>query len=94
MNQWGEASKSFSKAVKAAESARGLLKSRGGLALANYSQALQESRQDGIAAALAETESVAAEATASDETDVAATARHNADVMSRLGKDLLLYEIL
>ena len=94
LRQWDEAAQSFAKAISAAESPRGLLKSRGGLALANYSRALYASQQDGIAAALAETETVAAEAALLGEGDVASTALHNSEVMARRRKDLLLYEIL
>lgn len=94
LKQWDEAAESFTRAIDAAEGPRGLLKSRGGLALANYCRGLQARAQDAISAALTETESVAAEATARDQGDIAVNAQHNAEVMARRGQDLLLYEIL
>lgn len=94
MKQWDEAAESFAKAVEAAESTRGLLKSRGGLALANYCRALNAGDQQVVTAALDETRTVAAEASRSGEGDVESIARHNAEVMDRRGGDVLLYEIL
>jgi hypothetical protein len=96
LGQWDLAAVSFAQAVKFAESPRGLLKSRGGLALAVYSRAMDTPNDDSdsLATALAETRSIADEAGTMGEDDVASTAGHNANVMARSGRDLLLYEIL
>jgi len=94
LRQWDEAAESFAGAVRAAEGPRGLLKSRGGLALADYSRAREAGDHQGMAAATEATESVAAESLTHGEGDVESTARHNAAVMARGGGDLLLYEIL
>ena len=92
--QWDAASANFAKAVALAESERGVLKSRGGLAIANYSRGLELENMEATSSSLAETRAVASEADSSKESDFAATARHNAVVMARGGSELLLYEIL
>ena len=95
LRQYDAAVESFAKAVAVAEDPRGLLKTRAGLALALYCRALGVSDSGTVESAIAETQSVAAEAAElSRNADVAETALHNAETMSRQGRDLLLYEIL
>lgn len=94
LKQWDEAVDSFTKAIDAAESPRGFLKARSGLALAKYSRALDADDHAAIVAALNETHAIADEAEAISEADVASTGRHNAGAMARRGRDLLLYGIL
>ena len=94
LKQWEAAAESFELAIAAAESERGRLKTRAGLALARYSAAIEAADRSAIEIALAETLAIADAADGIDERDVASTARDNAEVMTRGGGDLLLYEIL
>lgn len=94
LREWDLAAASFTAAVQAAESQRGLLKSRAGLALANYSRGLDRDDPDSCEVALDETRSIADEAQACGERDLAQTAQHNVGAMARRGTDLQLYEIL
>lgn len=89
------AARSFEDAITHAEGPRGVLKSRGGLALANYLRASDAGHDDGIDAAAAETAAVASEfAALGEDHRTIAIAQHNTDVMRRHGTDLLLYEVL
>lgn len=89
------AAASFEAAVEHAEGTRGVLKSRGGLALASYLRALNADDATTAAAATAETRAVLGELIAADEdARTIEIARHNAAVMRRGSRDLLLYEIL
>ena len=89
------AAASFEAAIEHAEGTRGVLKSRGGLALANYLRALDADDTATAAAAAAETSTVLGEFIAADEdARTVAIARHNAAGMQRGGRDLLLYEVL
>lgn len=94
LGDYDRAVQSFAKAVEAAEGPRGKLKARGGLALANYGRALLQNDDTAVVAALAETQDVAQQSDEAGEADVAATGTHNAEVMMRRGRDLLLYELL
>lgn len=96
LGQWPEAAASFTKAIAGAEGARGRLKSRGGLWLALYSGAMDAGDDGAAEEAHVATRAVAIEATENGPRteDVAITAHHNVEVMSRRGRDLLLYEVL
>lgn len=85
---------SYVAAESAAKDARGRVKSRAGLALARYLVALEVGDVGAAASALADTEAYIGEAESIHELDVAATARHNAEVMRKSGRETLLYEIL
>lgn len=95
MKDWEGAAASFTAAIDAAEGPRGRMKARAGLALADYSRGLEVDDDAAQDEALAVTREVAAVASASEgDGDIAAAARHNAEVMERRGRDLLLYEML
>lgn len=93
LRAWDDAIDSFTRAVDGAEGPRGRLKARGGLALAKYGKTF-DAGTTADPAVIAETKAVQTEAEAIGEGDIAKTAAHNADVMSRGGGELLLYEIL
>lgn len=96
LKDWGGAAASFTAAIAAAESPRGLAKSRGGLSLAEYGRALDAGDESGVDDALALARHVTEEAAAlgASDKDIADASAHNAEVMARRGRDLLLYELL
>jgi len=89
LGEYQAAVDSYVAAGAAAENARGRVKTQAGLALARYLVALEQGDLDALATALRETESLIGEAESIRESDVATTARYNAEVMSRSGRDLL-----
>lgn len=93
--QTDAAATSFAAALEHAEGARGALKARGGLALADYLRSLDADDLGSALAAARETRTVLEELVAlGEDEDTISVARHNAEVMERRGRDLLLYEVL
>lgn len=93
LGRYEEARASYERAAQAAVgSIRGEIRVRAGLAMVDYLQDLHDGG-DG-AAGMASTAEVADAARNAAQHDVARAARHNVEVMKRVGRDLQAYEIL